>query len=90
MTRHPNDVYASSLPWNYWYRWPDRPAHGGMGVVAYWNRIASSWSQPPKSLEPWVVKYEDLVSESFPFPELEGKLGLSVSPGRAMDQRGPG
>lgn len=84
LTRHPNAVFASSRDFNYWYRWPDLPVDGGMGVVEHWNRIAESWAELPHDWGHRLIRYEELTSGEFDFRELERYLGIELNEDQAL------
>lgn len=97
LTRHPLAVFASSRDWNYWYRWPDTPVSGGLGVVRHWNRLAASWGDLPPGRDHRIVKYEELVSGNYDYRALEDYLGIEIEEevalrkvtGSTRDKRAP-
>ena len=87
LVRHPYAAYRSCKYWTLYDRWPDVPVDSAASYGRHWARLAGSWLEGPDVPPALLVRYEDLLSGSFDFRELEQDLGLHLEEDRALDRR---
>jgi hypothetical protein len=90
VSRDPVEAYrsvkGSARDWTLYARWPDRRVDCLVSFARHWDSLASSWSDAPPNLAPFVFRYEDLIAGG-DFAPLANGLGLRLDPARALEAR---
>lgn len=81
LSRDPHDCYRSMVDTGWpdiFYNYPDISVSSATGFGRHWNRLTTSWAELPAGFPAIHIKYEDLISGSYDFRELETWLGIRI------------
>lgn len=76
LLRNPWDAWASAKGATWWLRWPDRKVETAPEFAHHWRRLAQSFLEWPAD-NGLLVRYEDLVRDSFDLAQISDHCGLT-------------
>lgn len=79
--RNPYKAYMSYRPARSWYKkWPDQPVFTPKAFAEHWNELLSGYIAGNSDIGGFLIKYEDLCSNSFDLEPLRDYLGIPIDP----------